>query len=1128
MKEKYEIAYPIVTYKRGNGQYLFNKRNFTEEIEIGKNIVIPINADTEYWQPTWRQFLKNPDFLEYKFPTGESYKIKIPGFWDKGRIGVTTQIKGIFQNEGVILAHPDLEVISKQIGKPLRHPIASSGFHPIDWMNQIGIDARITHNQSVIKKYKGETIPTCEFVFYSHFALAEFLMLATGEYLADLNKISLSDKSVRAEMQRRMRVVTKGTYGDSDSIELPWIIFIHGNMYRVKLCIMDSFAVHGVASYEDFCQCSGVGVESKSLMKKYITMMHLAYFLNPDDFDAYSLGDLNVYEALANNANNFKNIWESLEIGEFYEPPKLTIGATVRDIFQAKVCKEFGLYPDSFENEKDFKNARRSLIETVCQFGTAEYLKDFTSSTKALNAKVEGGRCRNNRPNVISLEGCLVDIDYSSCYGEGQRNQLYPFGRPLIDYYEYPSKINKYPTLREWLKKRKWGNKKCELVPGLLSARVSTKEIWNQNGDSPNYLELKFNQDYLASWFDFKIKEIGEMKTDSEIEDAPDDNFLEVKTGQTKIFNKQIINGLITHDYINWLFNVCGEKQRNELLDNLYVQTAIYYPAYDRVSSPQELLERIKNHSGSNKSSTTPRKGGSRTVNINEECTAWYAVNLGEFIIDDLLAWRKMYPKKNSDGTKNPLNTLYKLCINTLYGDMVSPFFNIGNVVVGNNITARARAACYYAEKGFNGVQSITDGVAFDLLKVVFPLEKFRVTGESVVNLHRLNDRDTRIIKNLKLSPLADFDDIKLSWITTDEENDKGKLIILPQLELVKKGKSEFLTPQKKDWGYTNPASDWINEVAMTHLQNLFDVDVLQAETTCLKMSKSADGKPVKTYKPMKGMFSFEAKAFYDEGVFHGTANYRLVGKGGSNLAMRSYENKKDHDTVELDGEEMVIKPYPEDKKPAEFFLNELENNPKRVRRGRPFIKQGILKINDARQHQSRWGNVGRVAGDSIEKSGLLREFSLSQFTFQSIEQFKAISKEVEANKRKYNQSYEGFFINEDGTLDYQSMINEVDLAIGNGENSLNKIFDKNRNRRRTGNMSHPESAILERVRDSLLKPVMGDEERDFFETSILSDCEGNIYTANNSTIIDEGYEYLLEPCIDATAEDLEGFDFVF
>jgi hypothetical protein len=1128
-KETYKITTPIFTHKRANGQYLFNKENFTSDITVGENIVIPINIDTEYTQPNYLQYLLDDSAISYTSPVGGKYVFQCANYWSRGRIGVTTQIQGIFDDNQVILAHPDLQDFSKQWGKPLRHPLATSGFHPVDWMQQLGIKVKLAHRDKVTKvNSKGEKIPTCEFVLYSHFALAELLMIADGEYAKDLKRIAQSEGNARVEMQRRLRVVTSGKYGDTDSIDLPWMIYIEGHQYRVKLCIVDTFALHGVASYKDLCEATGVKLESKSLMDDYKTMMHIGYFEAPTEFDAYSLGDLHIYEILSKNADNFKKVYESLEIDQYYEPPKLTIGATVRDIFQAKVCKEFGLNPNDLNPEilnlipldedkkPTFNNYRKALLDIVCKWGTAEHLKQFTTSTKALNAKVEGGRCRNNRPNVVKLENCLLDIDYSGCYGEGQRNQLYPFGRPLVDEYDYPSKINKYPTLREWLKARKFGKEDCELVAGLWSARVSTKETFK--GDNPVYAELKNPQDFVASWFDFKIKDIAEMKTDSEIEDAPENNYLEVKTGLNKIFNKQIINGIITHDFVDWLYNVCGEKQRAELLDNLYIHTAIYYPAYDRVNSSTELLERIANHEGENHSKTAPRKGGSKAIKVTQECTAWYAVNSGEFLIDDVLAYRKIHPKKNPDNSKNPMNTLYKLIVNTLYGDMVSPFFNIGNVVVGNNITARARAACYYAEKGFNGVQSITDGVCFELNNVVYPSKNFRVTAESVVNLHRLSSRDVNRVRNLKFAPIGGYDNIKLNWVETDKKDGKGKSIFLPELELLKDGDIEYIKPEKVGEDWVNNAQLWIDEAAMIHLQSLFNVDVLQAETTQLKVKK-VDDKPVKSYVPRKGMFVFESKAFYDAGVFHGTANYHLKGVGGNNLAMRSYENKKDHDMIEIEDSEMVLKPYLDGKKPAEFFLGQLEINPNGIKRGKTFIKQGILKINDARQHKERWMVVGRYPGDTIEKSGVLREFSESQFTFQTVEQFKNISREVEANKRKFNQSYEGYFSNKDGLLEFQDMITQIDILIGNGEQSLNKIFDKSRNRHRNNQMKHPDSEILLRVRDSLLKPVIDADERDFFDTTILCDDEGLTIPINTDDY--DNYDIGIQ----ATAEDMEGFE---
>ena len=1116
-----ELTRPILANNRKNGGYLFNKNDLTNILEIGKDIIIPVTVDTEYWQPDYTDHLASHEILNFKSPKGNDYTLKLNDFWKHGRYGVTTQVKGIHEDEGVIFAHQDLVEVSRQLGKDIRHPVAKSEFHIVDYLNQIGVVSHIRRIDRVLKKNdeKGKYIPICEFVWYSHFALAEMLMIVAGQCKTDfLNfALSINPKDGSFEMQRRLRAATSGFKGGNrDSIDLPWSIAIHGQVYRVRITVIDTVAIHGVASYKEFCDSVGIQLESKSEMDGYKTMMHIGYFEEPDTFDKYSLGDLKVYDALEINSEYFLKVWNSLGIKEYFQPPRLTIGSTVRDIFAAKVCKEFGLIPDdpsslekvigllgidTEDKNVKFAQVKNELFNKICKYGTAEYLKNFTTSTQCLNAKVEGGRCRNNRPNLVSLEGALLDIDYSGCYGEGQRNQLYPFGRPLIDEFDVPSKINDYPTLRQWLKDRKHNTDKCELVPGLWQARVSTKIIYS--GDKETYTTLKFEQDYLASWFDFKFSEIADMKTDSELCDAELNEQLEVKTGLTKIFNTQVINGVITHDFVDWLLNVCGEKQRKDLLDNLYIHTAVYYPAYDRVDSAEKLLLKITHHDGINTSKSKERTGGSVKTKINEECTAWYGVNLGEFIINDLLAYRKINPKENDDGSKNSMNKLYKLCVNTLYGDMVSPFFNISNVVVGNNITARARAVCYYAEKGFYGVQSITDGVAFDLNKVVYAIEGGRVTAQSVVNLHGVHNITNN--RNIILKPIGGYDDIKLDWV----EIKSGKY--LPKLELIKNGVSEFLEPKKVNGEWKNTALNWINKIGMVHLQSLFNVDVLQAESTILNATKGADDKPIKEFVPNKGQFIFEAKSYYTTANFHGSANYYLKGLGGNNLAMRSYEKKK-HDEIYLnDDEKLIVVPYENGVTPAEFLMNQMDN-PKSIKRGKPFIKQGILKINDSRIHSKRWLSVGRMPGDSIQKMGLLREFSLSQFTFQTVEQFKNLKREVESNKRKFNQSYEGYFTNDDGTLNFETMIKQVDLHIRNGENSLNKIF-RQRQAQCVMVRCHPASSTLKNVQSTLLRPV----ERNEMETFE--------FLMQNGDVDEIDWEYMPGASYQATSEDLGEFE---
>lgn len=94
------------------------------------------------------------------------------------------------------------------------------------------------------------------------------------------------------------------------------------------------------------------------------------------------------------------------------------------------------------------------------------------------------------------------------------------------------------------------------------------------------------------------------------------------------------------------------------------------------------------------------------------------------------------------------------------------------------------------------------------------------------------------------------------------------------------------------------------------------------------------------------------------------------------------------------------------------------------------------MKLNDWKNNFSKWLEKGYVCGDTIEKIGLLREFSISQFTYQTIEQYLAVEKEVQRNKRRYNQSY-------------QEMIETIDKIISTGAKSVNREFGYGKTRTR-------------------------------------------------------------------------------
>ena len=58
--------------------------------------------------------------------------------------------------------------------------------------------------------------------------------------------------------------------------------------------------------------------------------------------------------------------------------------------------------------------------------------------------------------------------------------------------------------------------------------------------------------------------------------------------------------------------------------------------------------------------------------------------------------------------------------INTLYGVFASKFFKIGNTVLADNITAKARTYVWVLSKCLNCNQTITDGSTYGLNLVFF------------------------------------------------------------------------------------------------------------------------------------------------------------------------------------------------------------------------------------------------------------------------------------------------------------------------------------------------------------------------------------------------------------------------
>ena len=932
----------IAFFSRKSNNYLYDEFiTFDQAIVTDTKVLnLPLVVDTEFVDCSANIFEHSREFIPSKT--------------------LTVQVKHIHEREGRIYSHPDSENIAS-------HPLLTQECIALDYLKSNGFDIEVQHYDAKLEV--NQKVKELHIHLFAHFALAELFRIFRGRLREQIEKMILL-RAGKHEITHGRRLQTANNLRPNHA--QTWVSFdkclvrINGHLFKLHLTIWDTIAILGNQSLEKLAKLGNYKMEFKSsLSDSDKERMDLVYTNRLEEFNSYALGDLCVYDILQGVYENIRSIIEEIGLLEYWkegETMRFTIGATVAKIFEGALMKQMKI--------KDIKTLR-----FLTEFGTSEEIKKNNTTAKFL-AKVDGGRCRNNRPTDVSVNSLICDIDINGCYGNGLRNQSYPLGRPIIIDYKINSERNEYESLGSFLKKYR-----RELVPGLWQMRVSLKEGYT----------LKYPQDFLQSWI--PPKNLDNLATDTELEAT--EWWTEGNIGINKIFTHEVHLAVITHDILQWIEHTCGKQQCAELMNNLMVVCAQFYPSSCKVSSVDEVLEANAKHKGKNTTEVEGKRKKTK-VSIEQECHTWCEVNIGKLLVDRLLTTRKNYNKDIPE--EKIFNELYKLLINTIYGDQVSPYFEIGNTCVGNNITARARCLAWYMEKGLHGFQTITDGCGFELNKVVYP-DNGRITATTVFNAYAKGAHDGNFI----YKPLEDNEITVDDWVW-DEENKKYKACLMQN---------------------NAPLSyDDIGEMAMKHLQAIFpkEIDVLQKETATLKRGVQ------------KGQFTLEVKSIVNGASFHGSANYIFSQENDYYLTakMRSYRAKK-HKAIALVGDALKI--ISNEYEPANDFLKNLHQQPRSVTRGEVFLDKSILKPSTYRQHfDSRYESSPVFPGCGIERARLLREFSLNQYTFQSLKQYKAWVREWETLLYSVGQSYEIFFLNDDGSVDVESMVKRIDERIRTGK----------------------------------------------------------------------------------------------
>lgn len=844
-----------------------------EYIKDLNNLAIPGDEKIEFPVNFDTEF-QNPYF--HKRISDE--KINIAGrelIWpaDKySRLPITCQISTLDDKHSKIYAYNEFSTFNKlnNLGN-IRHEIL-----PVDTFIPLEFLSSITDFNYLLSDGKNKYGKSLTVTVVGFFLTAEISLLCTGNMRKEIVRI-INNKDLKGG--KRLSTGNQLT----DTVKTNFVANWKGFKYNINLKLMDLGAIHGDISYYNLAKNVGHDLKYKDNFETIDKEnMVITYFEKPKQFDEYALGDLETYQIYLKNADLKKRIYKDLNIESFFEPPRLTIGSEVSKLLEAVFLNHFNLNIENYKHSKvysyiinktNFENLRFKTFKNKFFEIFGETNTDILSNrldTGCYLAKVIGGRCYNNRNNERNIKSIMLDLDIAGCYGNGLMNQDYPLGYPKFITNPLYRNCEKI-YLKDFL--QRYEN---ELIPGLWMCVISTVE------------PLTYEQDFFPSWIDFKFE----------------NNQLKVKSGITKIFQKVIKNSVLTSDGLDFIMYVLSNKQRNDFFTKVVIESAVFYPKSSKLNSLEELVEKPV-----------------------DDCN-WISVNLGDIVIRKLLSERKKYPKTHS------LNKQFKLMINTSYGDIVSPYFNISNSLVGNNITARARALCYYMEKGLNGFQSITDGVCFEVEKVLFPMRNKYLNGIDLTN-H----------KNRKYGKLFDADDLVKNFLYLKNN---------PELE---NEKNEF--------------DSYINSKCFEHLKKIFHHEI-------------------RIFK--NNQFKFEYKDILKEASFMGSSDYKFTFLDDSvKIKKRSYNERKMIYKVEKVHPKWIeLDMYPDGNIPLKI-MNDLKSNMLEI--NPPGLQYQILKVSEYKNNRAKYEILGLLPGDNINRIVVPKPISISQIKYNNPEDYNKMKK---------------------------------------------------------------------------------------------------------------------------------------
>lgn len=1021
-----------------------------------------------------KELLAMPVVFDTEYQTfREEYKKYFVG---RKKLNLTVQIGGIHQNTPKkVYTHWDINTVNLPEYFPVLTKADKCVFQRYLKDNGYNLDFQLKDSGSGEIEYLN-----CKSILqipvFGHMLQADFMALwQPGSRLYRYMERIISGRDKNNNLDGKKRLV-----GESDKPELlkPRIIAYNhqtGEKYAIQLIFHDSQSLHGIG--KSLAKLAAVTkteiADDKNIYSKKQKERMLEEYLkcnekeHRENWIKYSVeADLKVYQVFLNNAKQFFNLYNDPEVnaGKYFVLPRPTIGRSVADIVAARIfCKfEGDILADleklaiklitentektvtEFENKGQFikylksvinvdndydeilfetvckllqfktdskneistikykspeaipKNLRIWLINVFCEGSSAMNLAGL-SDTRRINAKIQGGRCYRNKPLTTVIEGVIADPDFDGAYSSFMRCLILPMcANPFRIEYDIKKK-SQVLTIHQT--RQKYND---ELIPGMYQFFGSYTDSYRDLID-PKPAILNQPQDLIPSYHPHKS--INQITVGSE--------WLE-KTDTSYIYTNQITNGIFTHWNLQIIDYVLSKESKKELL-NCKVTSGIIYRKSDKLNTIRELLDGYRDYQGSD----NYKIRGNKEVITRDRYRGWVGFDLGELVVTPVRKMRSKYPKKTAE------NEFYKLIGNTVYGVLCSKYFPVSNVVTANNITSGVRSGMWCMEKGLDLQGSITDGGLGNMLKVAYANSgKNKLSDKNTCQTHR-NKKD----RTVKYGIIGGYKDI--AW-----KNDSHDTIVF-----TKQDGSVFELSQSNN----NELSKHFDKLIFEHLSEQFPkLDIFHADFT------DDNG------NPRKGILRIECKGLVKKAVTHGASNYLI--RGGFHA---SYEKEllKEH------GDEARVfcamrsyrKGYGSH---PQLFMENLGEHPDMVDRSEVFEQSILLKVGLYQErYYSYFENSDYNVGDTFFMERLIREFPLSAFTFKNAEQRKNWVNEVTSMRNKHGQSIESFFVNDQGQVNFEKMIEAFDMWIDAGYNCLADVYGDYKTVKRQAKMlqTHPE-----------------------------------------------------------------------